>query len=230
MQDRLAGKPEIVVFNVRRDTQCGECGTELGKGRFLRLENGRPLCLECADLDHLEYLPRGDTAITRRATKHSALRAVVVRWSSTRHHYERQGILAEPAAIRRAEEESLADADLRARQREQAGARREELDEQYVASFAQAIRQQFPGCPAGEATQIAEHACRKHSGRVGRSAAAKQFEPAAICLAVIARIRHAHTRYDEILMETDDRAGARAAISGDVARRLAQWTEGKVTQ
>jgi hypothetical protein len=27
----------------------------------------RPLCLSCADLDHLIYLPRGDAALTRRA-------------------------------------------------------------------------------------------------------------------------------------------------------------------
>src|SRR5207253_903871 len=82
-------------------------------GNFLRTEGEKGLCLECADLGHLEFLPRGDTAVTRRATKYSKLRAVVVQWSRTRKRYERQGILAEAEAIRRAEEESLADADLR---------------------------------------------------------------------------------------------------------------------
>jgi len=214
---------EIVVFIVRHDAQCAECGEELFGGRWLRVENDRPLCLACADLDRLEFLPRGDAAVTRRATKHSKLRAVVVRWSRTRQQYERQGILVEPAAIRRAEEESLADAEVRARQRERAATRREELDQQYITDFADAIREHFPNCPAAEATAIAEHACRKNSGRVGRSAAAKGFAADAIRLAVAAHIRHAHTRYDELLMRTGDRAQARAQIQDEVARWLEKW-------
>jgi hypothetical protein len=45
----------------------------------------------------------------------------------------------------------------------------------FVRAFATAIRANYPGCPAPEATEIAEHACRKYSGRVGRTAAAKEF-------------------------------------------------------
>src|SRR5262245_35299799 len=100
---------EIVVFMVRRATECSECGCELAHGSLLRMEASQPLCLDCADLGHLEFLPRGDVALTRRASKHSQLRAVVVEWSRTRKRYERQGILAEPEAIARAEEETLAD-------------------------------------------------------------------------------------------------------------------------
>ena len=37
---------------------------------------------DCADLGHLEFLPSGDAALTRRATKASRLSAVVVRWST----------------------------------------------------------------------------------------------------------------------------------------------------
>ena len=72
---------ELVVFIIRRDAVCAECGKEMGRGSFLRVEQERPLCLDCADLGHLEFLPRGHTAVTRRATKHSPLRAVVVEWS-----------------------------------------------------------------------------------------------------------------------------------------------------
>src|SRR5688572_6239741 len=72
---------EIVVFIVSRDTQCAECGEELGSGRWLRMEQDKPLCMSCADLAHLEFLPRGNVALTRRATKYSPLRAVVVQWS-----------------------------------------------------------------------------------------------------------------------------------------------------
>ena len=214
---------EIVVFIVRKDTKCGECGKELPNGSFLRIEHESPLCLDCADLGHLEYLPRGDAAVTRRATKYSALRAVAVRWSNTRKRYERQGILAQPEAILRAEEESLGDAELRARRRAREGLRREADDEQYVAAVAEKLKDLFPGCPPGEADAIADHACAKHSGRVGRSAAAKEFDPAALRLAVIAHIRHQHTPYDRLLGESGDRSLARAEVSADINRVLAKW-------
>src|SRR5258707_367644 len=104
--DRQTDKPksgsegEIVVFSVVRDSQCTECGAELWKGSLLRLEGEKALCTGCADLDHLEFLPTGDAALTRRASKYSKLWAVVVRWSRARKRYERQGILVEPDALR----------------------------------------------------------------------------------------------------------------------------------
>jgi hypothetical protein len=214
---------EIVVFMVRRDTHCAECERELFHGSLLRMEEDQPLCMDCADLGHLEYLPRGDVAVTRRASKYTRLRAVVVEWSRTRKRYERQGILAEPEAIRRAEGESLADAELRERRREREATRREAGDQEYVAAFAHAIREQFSGCPTREARQIAEHACQKYSGRVGRSAAAKQLDSEAVRLAVIAHIRHAHTDYDQMLNRLGDRMIARAEVRGQVDEILRQW-------
>src|SRR5262249_30105516 len=65
---------DLVVFSIVRDSECGECGEEMGKGNFLFLQSGQPLCLRCADLDHLLYLPRGDAALSRRARKYSTLR------------------------------------------------------------------------------------------------------------------------------------------------------------
>ena len=91
--------PDIVVFRIVRDSECAECHRELAKGRMLRMENGNPLCLSCADLDHLVFLPSGDTALTRRASKHSSLRAVVVQFSRARKRYERQGVLVEQPAL-----------------------------------------------------------------------------------------------------------------------------------
>ena len=79
------------------------------------MEGDQPLCLRCADLDHLVFLPRGNTALTRRASKHSTLRAVVVQFSRTRKRYERQSVLVEEAALERAEQECLADAEARGR-------------------------------------------------------------------------------------------------------------------
>jgi hypothetical protein len=214
---------DIVVFMLRKESKCSECGRELFKGNLLRLEKERPLCMDCADLDRLEYLPSGDASITRRASKYSDLRAVVVRWSSTRKRYERQGILALPDAIRRAEEESLADAALRERRRQREAVLREAQDRDYVAAVAQRLQELFPGCPKEEACGIAEHACEKYSGRVGRSAAARQFDPQALRLAVIAHIRHQHTSYDRLLGRLGDRALARDQVRPAVEKVLARW-------
>jgi len=217
---------EILVFIVRRDGLCAECRKELWHHSFIRLVNGQPLCLDCADLGHLEFLPRGDAAVTRRASKFSSLRAVVLEWSRSRKRYERQGILATTEAIQKAEEECLADVEARERRRERESARRASEDDAFRKSFARAICEQFPGCPSEEANTIARHACQKHSGRIGRTAAARELDPTAVQLAVIAHIRHAHTRYDELLMRTDDRATARHEIREDVERVLAKWQRG----
>lgn len=218
-----AESSDIIVFIIRRDTKCAECGEELGKGRWIRVENNKALCLACADLAHLEYLPSGNTALTRRATKHSPLRAVVVQWAYARKRYERQGILVTPAAIDRAETECLADEELRARQRERVAARREVEDHEYELAVASKLKELFPGCPPPEAAQIATWTCRKHSGRVGRSAAAKEFDPQALQLAVVAHIRHEHTRYDELLMRHGDRQLAREMVRTEIEKVLARW-------
>jgi len=214
---------EIVVFRVRRDTTCSECDTEIGRGSMVRLQDEKALCLECADLGSLEFLSRGDAAITRRSTRHSKLWAVVVEWSRTRKRYERQGILAEPEAIDQAYAECEADAELRERRRAREAERREWLDQDYVARFALAISNQFPAIPAGVETQIAEHACLKHSGRVGRSAAAKEFSADAIFLAVQAHVRHRHTDYDKLLFQYDNRSLAREQVRNKVDLVLEQW-------
>lgn len=186
-------------------------------------EKRAALCLACADLDHLEFLPRGNAALTRRAGKYAGLRAVVLKWSRARKHYERQGILAGPDAIARAEEECLADAELRERRAERRRERDAEHDAGYVTGFAAAIKEHYPKCPAKAAKEIAAHACRKHSGRVGRSAAAKEFEAKAISLAVRAHLRHQHTRYDDYLMQGWDRNLARAEIAAALNEAEAKW-------
>jgi hypothetical protein len=223
-EDVAPGKSkDIVVFMVRRETKCAECGCELFDGNLLRMENNRPLCVDCADLGHLEFLASGNTALTRRVTKYSPLRAVVVRWARARKRYERQGILVTPDAIQRAEADCLADEDLRARQRERAAARREAEDLEYESAVAHKVKELFPGCPSESAARIAEWTCRKHSGRVGRSAAAREFDPQALRLAVTAHIRHEHTPYDELLMKGGDRALAREQVRDKIEWVLADW-------
>ena len=221
------GDKEVVVFSIVRESTCAECEAELGKGSFLRMEKERPLCMTCADLDHLVFLPSSNTALTRRARKHSTLNAVVVRFSRTRGRYERQGVLVEEAALAQAERECLADADARERVRERAATRRVELDEQYVAEFAESLGVLFPGCSVAERQDIAAHACRKYSGRVGRSAAAREFDTKAIELAVRAHIRHCHTSYDRLLAGGADRERARRRVRGAVKEVFARWQRPK---
>jgi hypothetical protein len=216
---------EIVVFRVRRDTHCSECSEELFRGSLLRLEDKAVLCLSCADLDKLEFLPSGDAALTRRARKYSVLQAVVVEWSRSRKRYERQGVLVEASALETAEAECLADADARARKRERAVIQRHADDDAFIASFAAAILSAYPGCPADEATEIAAHACRRYSGRIGRTAAAKSLDPNAVRLAVVAHIRHVHTDYDRLLTQLQDRQRAREEIAESLDATQRRWAE-----
>jgi hypothetical protein len=215
---------DLTVFITTGESSCSECGEDLGRRAWITLTPDKgALCLACADLDHLVFLPAGDAALTRRARKHSTLSAVVLRWSRARKRYERQGLLVEEAALEQAEQECLADSEARARRREREAERRTELGRQYVERFAARVRELFPGCPPGRETAIAEHACLKYSGRVGRSAAAKDLDEAAVRLAVIAHIRHAETPYDSLLARGMDRWEARAQVEGRVARVLAEW-------
>jgi hypothetical protein len=116
-QDRLieqrAKAPGLVVISpLHDDWTCHECG---GSGDLLLMEGPGPICLRCADLDHLVFLPAGDATLTRRAHKASALSAVVVRFARARKRYQRQGLLVEQQALETAEEACLADEEIRAR-------------------------------------------------------------------------------------------------------------------
>jgi len=216
---------DLLVFIVRRDTKCSECGEELWSGSFLHLEKDRALCLSCADLDYLAYLPSGDTALTRRSIKYSKMHAKVLKWSRTRKRYERQGVLVEPEAIEQAEKDCLDDAQIRELKRQHEKIRREEQDQKYIEEYAHQIRKLFPSCPPSSEFKIAKHACQKYSSRIGRSAASKEFDPEAITLAVQAHIRHEYTNYDELLMAAWERSEARMVVQSTVQEILDQWRE-----
>ncbi len=222
---KLSKAPELVVFEkVSEEGACSECGAELAKGQFLFMEKNQPLCLACADLDQLVFLPAGDTALTRRARKYSSLAAVVVRFSRARKRYERQGLLVTSEALAKAEQECAADAPARAAARASAAVERQQEDCEFVADLAQAILQRYPGCPAEEARRIAEHTGLRSSGRVGRSAAGRALDSSAIDLAVTAHIRHGHTNYDALLMSGAERQAAREQVRESIDRILAQWS------
>ncbi len=218
------GKTEITVFITRGDVTCEECGEELGRHAWITLDKERrALCLACSDLDHLAFLPSGDPCVTRRAKKGSTLWAVVVEWSRARKRYERQGLLVEEDALAHAEQECLADADARERRREREAERRTELDREYVERFAARVRELYPNCPPDRETTIAEHACQKYSGRVGRSAAAKALDDEAVRLAVRAHVRHAETKYDSLLAAGRVRRDARGEVEDKVENVLDRW-------
>jgi len=214
---------DLVVFDILRESKCTDCGKELLGGGFLFMEGERPLCLTCADLDHLVYLPRGETALTRRARKHSALSAVVVRFSRARKRYERQGVLVEESALEQAEAECSADADQRNVRRERAEIYRDRQDQGLAMRMAESIRQMFPGCPAEEAQAIAAHTSVRGSGRVGRTASGRALEEEALRAAVVASIRHRHTKYDRLLMKGLGRMDARDTVRADIDRVLESW-------
>jgi len=220
----MSAEPDLKVFISSRESICEECGQVLERSAWICLLGERgALCLSCADLDHLVFLPAGDAALTRRARKHSTLSAVVLRWSQARKRYERQGLLIDEPGLAAAESECLADVDARERRAERDAQRRAELDQTYVLGFAKRVRELFPACPSGREFAIAEHACLKYTGRVGRSEPAKTFDEYAVRLAVLAHVRHIKTPYDELLASGVDRGEARRQVEDEVRFTLASW-------
>jgi hypothetical protein len=227
---KMKKKEDLKVFISSSESSCGECGENLGRGAWIALAGEKgALCLSCADLDHLVFLASGDAALTRRARKYATLSAVVLKWAQARKRYERQGLLVGEQALEQAEKDCLADSEVRERRRAREAIRREHLDRDYINRFAMRVCEFFPGCPTGRDAVIAEHACLKHSGRIGRSAWAKRFDEGAVRLAVLAHIRHAETPYDELLMMGHDRREARDIVTDKVDRILEQW-EAPTTQ
>lgn len=212
--------PDLVVIEPDKHWYCAQCQDT---GDFHFLEDDRPLCVDCADMGHLVFLPSGDAALTRRARKASGLAAVVVRWNKSRKRFQRRGLLVEQAALDTAEEQCFADEDLRERRKARDRERRAEQDVEFQAAFALRIKHLFPRLASERAQAIAEHAGTRSSGRVGRSAAGRALDENAVTLAVVAAIRHEETDYDAMLMAGVPRAEARERIRDDIDRVLATW-------
>jgi hypothetical protein len=107
LTEKQSRPPDLVVIAAIKPWTCTTCRGEFGAGAVLMMEDAGPHCMDCAELGHLEYLPAGNAALTRRAMKLSRVSAVVMRWSPSRKRYERQGILAEPGAIEQAQAKRL---------------------------------------------------------------------------------------------------------------------------
>jgi len=215
---------QVVWISHKDGERCAGCAAELARGDFVQVhrENGIR-CLNCVGLGGLVFLPSGGAALTRRSIDGSARHAVVVKFSRARKRNERQGVLVEESALAMARERCATDAVEREKACEKRRRRGLIADEDYRREFERRLLKLFPSCPAEEARTIAEHACRKHSGRVGRSAAAKEFAAKAIELAVRAHVRHVHTEYDDLMAQELDRFEARAEVRDGVERVLEKW-------
>jgi hypothetical protein len=169
LQERISKPAPPVVFLIVKDSECSECGVELPRDSFLSMDGGQPLCLSCARMNDLEYVPSGNAA------------------------------------------------------RAKAIETRKRQDEEFVERMIAQLSRLFPGCPPKEAQAIARHTAARGSGRVGRSAAGRNLEPRALTAAVIAAIRHTHTRYDEMLSKGIERDGARLLVAAQISAILEAW-------
>lgn len=217
-------KPDTpVVFDIVRPSVCSVCGDELGSGCMIMVRDGKAICAECGEFDHLRYLPSGNRAVTLRATKYSRAVLVVVRWSRSRKRYERQGILAEKEAIEQAQEECLTEKDLsRVREMSEAMARGY-ISQQYLDAFSAMLGERWPGCPAEDATFISEQATR---WRWARSEQVPEPTPELVDTAVLDRIRHRHTEYDRLIFGGMEREKARAQMAAEVEKIVQAWRAG----
>ena len=224
LEARQNKAPDLIVTSPLNDWTCRGCGLHGEAGEFIFLEDDAPLCLACADFDHLVFLPAGNAAMSRRAKSESGLSAVVMEFNRRRKRYQRLGILIEQTALEVAEQKCLADEDVRALRRVRDAERRAAGDVEFQAEMAEAIRRAFPRCPSERAQAIAEHAGTRGSGRVGRSAAGRALDGNAVRAAVVASVRHLDTPYDDLLMSGVPRAVARDRIRERIDAVLDSWS------
>ena len=213
----------ILVFPSQGEGDCAHCAAPLYRSPFVTFKNDTIACVNCGGLENLEFLPSGNAALTRRTNALSAIKYVVLKFSRARKRYERQGILARPEILNQARRECAADEVARKAKRHASSACRDKQDAAYIAAFASRIREFYPSAPVGVEHEIATHACRKHSGRVGRTAFAKELAPESIHLAVRAHIRHHHTSYDRLMSSGADHPDARLLVAARIEETTRRW-------
>lgn len=214
------------IYLSRKEKQiCNRCFGVIPKGHqfVAETEKSRGTCFKCSVFRHYSLLPSGDAAMTRRSKKHSARCGVVQEWNQRRKRYERKGQYVEPNAILLAKAECEADQSKRDAKNIKAAVVREVKDKEYITEFSIAIRKRYPNCPLNREVKIAEHACEKHSGRVGRTADAKTFDSKMIDLAVEAHIRHAETNYDNEFSKGKRKKEIRSDLKFEIQKKMGQW-------
>jgi len=219
---------DAIVYYNSIERPCSKCGQlQAVKAWITRPVPSVVLCLRCAGLDHLVYLPSGDACLTRRAQKYSELSAVLMWFSKARKRNERQGILVEKKALAQAEESCQKDLARREKQQARDAIRRARADSRYQGQFCSKLQELYPGCPDEIASEITTHACEINSGRVGRSHNARNLDEYSIGLAVRAYIRHNMTKYDDYLYSEEyPREVARDYVKDEIDEIEAAWARG----
>ncbi len=219
-------EPALALFISRRKSvTCTECSVDVKEGEKLLAfdEKKKGLCEICADVGNLTLLPPGDVAMTRRSKKFSERTVVVQKWNNRRKRYERLGQLVEPLAITLARNECAEDKEKRELKQKKAAIKRVEEEKIYRLIFAKAIRLLFPSMPTMREVEVANHACEKYSGRVGRTASAKEFDEDMITRAVVAHIRHKETDYDDRFGKGKRKKEIRSDVRDDIQQVLRKW-------
>ena len=214
------------IYITKKDTlKCSKCQKRLrfGEGYVAETEKHKGTCFHCSPFVHGTFLKSGDAAMTRRSKKHSSYCGVLLAWNGRRKRFERKGQYVEAAAIEKARLECAEDAKDRAVKNEKAAVVRAEQDKVYIAEFAKAIRSFYPSCPKNREVAIAQHACEKYSGRVGRTAKAKEFDKDMIDRAVEAHIRHAETNYDSQFGKGKTKRAIRSEVKQDIKAIMRRW-------
>jgi len=218
--------PTQNIFLTRKETLvCNQCYNPISKGQHFvaETEKHKGTCLKCSTFRSFSFLPSGDAAMTRRSKKHSSRCGVVQQWNHKRKRYERKGQFIELSAIALAKQECENDKDKRSISNKKAAVKREADDKIYIKEFSIAIKNRYPFCPTNREVEIAQHACLKHSGRVGRTANAKQFDIKMIDLAVEAHIRHAETNYDTQFGKGKGKREIRSNLKYDILKIMGNW-------
>jgi len=223
-------KESFNIFLSRKEKQiCSICYTIIPKGHqfVAESEKSKGTCFKCSSFRHYSLLPSGNAAMTRRSKNHSARCGVVQEWNLRRKRYERKGQYVEPNAIVLAKAECEADQIKRDSKNAKAAIVRGIKDKVYVIDFSKAIRKRYPNCPLNREIEIAEHACEKYSGRVGRTASAKKFDAKMIDLAVEAHIRHTETNYENEFGKGKRKKEIRFNLKFEIKAKMSQWRLGK---
>lgn len=214
------------IFLTKKETlKCSTCNKRiaLGEAFVAESEKHRGTCFSCSPYVNATFLKPGNAALTRRSKKFSSYCGVVYQWNRRRKRFDRKGQYVEAEAIIKAQESCAKDEKERALKNEKAAVVRAEKDKIYIAEFSKAIRHFYPNCPKNREVAIAKHACEKYSGRVGRTAKAKEFDKKMIDLAVEAHIRHAETNYDNQFGKGKTKRAIRSDVKQDISVVLRKW-------
>lgn len=220
------------IYLTKKETlSCERCKrpVRLGEKFVAESENHRGTCFTCSPYTKSAFLEPGDAAMTRRSKKHSDHCGVLFAWNKRRKRFERKGQYVTAQAIELARKECEADQEKRDAKNEKLTVKREAEDLVYVTAFSLVIRERYPNCPKNREVEIAQHACEKYSGRVGRTAHAKQFDEEMIDRAVEAHIRHQETNYENQFNKGKTKRVIRSEVKQDINEVLQKWRNvGKV--